>query len=90
MLTSGQIRAARALLSWRQEDLAKHSRVGKATIARIEQTEGMAPGNVSTIVKLQSALEKHGIEFLNDPAGVGVKIRARAKARRKPNFGAGV
>jgi len=35
-LTSGQIRAARAFLRWRAEDLARESAVGVATIRRAE------------------------------------------------------
>ena len=47
MLQAGQIRAARALLAWRQEDLAKAAKIGLATIARIEQREGPAQGHVA-------------------------------------------
>ena len=45
VMQAAQIRAARALLGWRQEDLAKAAKVGLATIARIEQGEGMVQGN---------------------------------------------
>ena len=38
-LTSGQIRAARAFLRWRAEDLARASAVGVATIRRAELEE---------------------------------------------------
>jgi len=75
MLQSTQIRAARALLSWRQEDLAKASKIGLATIARIEQGNGIVQGNFSTIMKIQQALEREGISFIDDPAGgVGVRL----------------
>ncbi|MFZ2080389.1 MAG: helix-turn-helix transcriptional regulator [Xanthobacteraceae bacterium] len=37
MLEPAQIRAARGLLGWRQEDLSKASGVGTATIQRIEK-----------------------------------------------------
>ena len=76
MLQAGQIRAARALLGWRQEDLAKAAKVGLATLARIEQREGQVQGNVSTIVRIQEALEKVGIRFLEDEgAGYGVRLK---------------
>jgi transcriptional regulator with XRE-family HTH domain len=76
MLQAAQIRAARALLGWRQEDLAKAAKVGLATIARIEQGEGMVQGNFSTITKIQQALEREGIKFIAESeGGVGVQLR---------------
>jgi transcriptional regulator with XRE-family HTH domain len=79
MLQAAQIRAARALLGWRQEDLAKAAKVGLATIARIEQGEGMVQGNFATIMKIQAALEQQGITFTMDPAegGFGVHLGKR-------------
>ena len=67
-MQAAQIRAARALLGWRQEDLAKAAKVGLATIARIEQGEGMVQGNFSTITRIQQALEREGISFIAEPA----------------------
>ena len=82
MLQAAQIRAARALLGWRQEDLAKASKVGLATIARIEQGEGMVQGNFSTIMKIQHALENEGISFFADPeGGIGVKLEKKSQPR---------
>jgi transcriptional regulator with XRE-family HTH domain len=74
MLQSSQIRAARALLGWRQEDLAKASKVGLATVARIEQGKGVVQGNFSTIMKIQQTLERAGITFIADPGG-GIGVR---------------
>jgi transcriptional regulator with XRE-family HTH domain len=85
MLQAGQIRAARALLGWRQEDLAKAAKVGLATLARIEQREGQAQGNVSTIVRIQEALEKVGIRFLEDEGeGYGVRLKRPEADRKRP------
>jgi len=39
-LTSAQIRAARALLRWSAEDLARESTLGVTTIRRAELAEG--------------------------------------------------
>ena len=61
MLEPAQIRAARALLGWRQEDLAKASNVGTATIQRIEKSEGPITGYVSTVMRIQTALEHAGV-----------------------------
>ena len=75
MLQSAQLRAARALLGWRQEDLAKASGIGLATVARIEQGKGVVQGNFSTIVKIQQALERAGIRFIGEAAGgIGVRL----------------
>jgi transcriptional regulator with XRE-family HTH domain len=75
MLHSAQIRAARALINWRQDDLAKAAKIGLATIQRIEQREGPVMGNVSTVMRIQAALEGAGVEFI--PAGTqnGVGVR---------------
>ena len=79
MLQASQIRAARALLGWRQGDLAKAAKVGLATIARIEQGEGMVQGNFSTIMKIQQALESEGISFTADrQGGIGVRLEKGA------------
>jgi transcriptional regulator with XRE-family HTH domain len=83
MLESGQIRAARALLGWRQQDLSKASGVGTATIRRIEKSEGAPAGYVSTIVRIQAALEQAGIRFIDDDetGGFGVRMAKRKRKR---------
>ena len=48
MLEPAQVRAARALLGWRQEDLSKASGVGTATIQRVEKSDSPIAGYVST------------------------------------------
>jgi len=75
MLHAAQIRAARALLGWRQEQLAKASGVGAATIQRIERSVGPVGGYVSTLTRIQSAFEQAGIVFLDDDAGGGIGVR---------------
>jgi transcriptional regulator with XRE-family HTH domain len=85
MLSAQQIRAARALLDWRQEDLAQASGVGAATIYRIERGSGPVMGNVSTVLGIQQALEQAGVRFLDedDTGGVGVRL-TKAKTHPKP------
>ena len=75
MLQSAQIRAARALLAWKQDDLAKAAKVGIATIRRIEGQEGPMMGYVSTLMRIQSAFENAGIRFLDNDAGGGIGVR---------------
>ena len=82
MLQASQLRAARALLGWRQEDLAKASKSALATIARIEQSEGPVQGRFSTIMRIQDALQHAGIRFLDDDGeGFGVRLKKRQHRR---------
>jgi transcriptional regulator with XRE-family HTH domain len=82
MLESAQIRAARALLGWRQQDLSKASGVGTATIRRIEKSERALTGYVSTMVRIQEAFEQAGIQFIDDDETGGFGVRT-AKRKRK-------
>lgn len=67
MITSDQIRAARALLRWSSADLAERSGIGSATIKRMESMSGIPSGHVRTLLALKSALEAAGVEFLGTP-----------------------
>jgi transcriptional regulator with XRE-family HTH domain len=76
MRYSSQIRAARALLGWSQDKLARAAGVGLATLQRIEQNEGVVKGNFSTILKIQKVLEQAGIHFIDDESGqIGVCVK---------------
>jgi ribosome-binding protein aMBF1 (putative translation factor) len=76
MRYSAQIRGARALLGWSQEQLANKAGIGWATLRRIEQKEGIIKGNFSTILKIQRAFEQAGIHFIdNNSEEVGVLLR---------------
>ena len=83
MLEPAQIRAARALLGWRQDDLSKASGVGTATIRRIENSGSTMTGYVSTVMRIQAAFEKTGILFIadDDIAGVGVRLARKKRGR---------
>ena len=67
MITSSQLRAARALLKITAVDLASISEIGISTIKRFELSEGVPSGNIKTIDSLKKALEKAGIEFIGSP-----------------------
>jgi transcriptional regulator with XRE-family HTH domain len=72
--TSSQLRAARGMLNWSREDLARASGVTARTIARLEM--GEVEPSISTLGKIQVALEAAGITFIpanND--GEGVRFR---------------
>jgi transcriptional regulator with XRE-family HTH domain len=83
MIESAQIRAARALLGWRQEDLSKASGVGTATIQRIEKSHRPITGYISTLVRIQAALEKAGIQFIEDDDIGGFGLRLTKRRRRQ-------
>jgi transcriptional regulator with XRE-family HTH domain len=75
MRFSSQIRAARALLGWSQDTLARAAGIGLATLQRIEQSEGIVKGNFGTVLKIQQTLEQAGICFTDDEAGeIGVRL----------------
>jgi transcriptional regulator with XRE-family HTH domain len=79
MLHAAHLRAARALLGWRQEDLAHKAQVGLATLQRIESVDGPVTGNAKTIWKLQATLERAGIRFISGGPGepvIGVSRQA--------------
>ena len=83
MLRAAQIRAARALLGWGQEQLSKNAGVGTATIRRIE-TSDEVKGNVSTLTRIESAFMDAGVIFLDedDSAGIGVRLAKRKRRDR--------
>jgi len=77
MISTEQIRAARALLRWTAQNLADMSGVGVATIRRIELMDGVPSGQVRTIEALRGALEDAGVEFVGSPSdrpGVRLKL----------------
>ena len=80
MVTSDQIRAARALIHWNAADLASASGIGSATIKRMEVMEGVPSGNVKTLLALKAALESAGVEFVGTPDDrPGVRLAVNKK-----------
>jgi ribosome-binding protein aMBF1 (putative translation factor) len=82
-LTSAQIRAARALLRWSAEDLARESSLGVTTIRRAELTEAQTSMTVANDLALRRALEAAGVEFIDENGG-GPGVRLRQRQRPKP------
>ena len=83
MLEAAQVRAARALLGWRQEDLSRAAGVGTATIQRIEKSGQPITGYVSTLVRIQAAFEEAGVLFIDDDDMGGFGLRLAKKKRRQ-------
>jgi len=79
-ISSAQLRAARALLRWSAMDLAKTSKVGVATIRRVEVVEGSIPVTSANEAAIRSALEAAGVEFIDENGGgPGVRLRKPEK-----------
>jgi ribosome-binding protein aMBF1 (putative translation factor) len=80
-LSSAQIRAARALLRWSAEDLARETALSVATIRRAELTEDETSMTVANNLAVRRALEAAGVEFIDENGGgPGVRLK---KTKRK-------
>jgi transcriptional regulator with XRE-family HTH domain len=74
LITSGQIRAARALIKWTGAELAIASGVAFSTLMRLETGEGVPGAQAKTLGAIQKAFEDAGIEFIGTPeSGAGVR-----------------
>ena len=72
MITGSQLRAARALLDWTQEQLATESGVTERTIRSLEDNKTRPFER--TADRLREALEAAGVTFLDTASGVGVLL----------------
>jgi len=79
-LTGMHLRAARALLRWRMQDLAGKARVGVPLLKRAELLDGpvnMTEGDRNAILKV---LEMAGVTLIDDPEnGTGATLRRRPR-----------
>jgi predicted transcriptional regulator len=92
MLTSAQLKAARALVGIDQRTLAEQAGVSLPTIQRMEAAgDGYVRGVVESLTKVVEALERAGIELIKDNevssvGGRGVRLREAASTRpREPS-----
>ena len=79
MITSAQLKAARALLSVDQRALAEKAGLSLPTIQRMEAISGVVRGNVESLTKLIAALTAAGVELIGEDAtsqakGRGVRL----------------
>lgn len=78
MITSEQIRAARALLGWSGKDLAVKTGLGFSTLMRLEGLEGIPSVQAKTLDAIEKAFEKAGVEFIGTPeSGAGVRWKPK-------------
>jgi len=79
LLTAGQIRAARGLLNWSQQQLADSTKLSVQTIKRMEGARGPSGSTEANVEAVRRALEGAGIIFLepksNKDGGAGVRLK---------------
>jgi transcriptional regulator with XRE-family HTH domain len=81
-LSSAQIRAARALLHWSAQDLAREAALGLATIRRAENSEQGTSMTAANDLSVRRAFEAAGVEFIDENGGgAGVRLRVRSGPR---------
>jgi transcriptional regulator with XRE-family HTH domain len=81
VITSEQIRAARALTRMTVSQLSEYAGVGVATIKRLEAVDGVPPAQARTLTSLQKAFELAGVEFVGTPAdNPGVRLKTKPSA----------
>jgi transcriptional regulator with XRE-family HTH domain len=84
-ISGAQMRAARALLRWTALDLAKASKVGVATIRRVEVIDGEISATAANQAALRRALEYAGVEFIDENGG-GAGVRLRKPSEKGPKI----
>lgn len=80
MITTAQLKAARALLGIDQRQLAEASGLSLPTIQRMEASIGTIRGNVDSLVKVIDALDSLGVEVIavgavSQGGGRGVRLK---------------
>ena len=78
MITTAQLKAARNLLEWNQQQLAEASGIAISTIKKIESRGGPLRGNADSIWKIEAAIMDAGAVFIDENGGgAGVRLRDR-------------
>ena len=76
-LTSAQIRAARALIRWSAEELARQSSVSTTSIRRAELKPSETKLTRVNDQAIRRTLEAAGVGFIDADGGVGPGVRLR-------------
>lgn len=79
-VSARQVRAARGLLKWSQDELAYRAGVALSAVARFERDRREAATRSNTIEWVVRALEAGGIEFVPAEGGRDECVRLRNTA----------
>jgi transcriptional regulator with XRE-family HTH domain len=83
-LTSAQLRAARALIRWSAEDLARETALSVATVRRAELSDGETSMTAANDLAVRRALEMAGVEFIDENGGgPGVRLRKLPQGKQR-------
>jgi transcriptional regulator with XRE-family HTH domain len=81
VITPSQSRAARGLLEWSQQELARQAQVGIVTVHQLEA--GTSEPRRATLQAIRRAFELAGVEFIDENGGgPGVRLRKRPPKKR--------
>ena len=83
MITGRQVRAARALLNWKQEMLAEKALVALTALKRLESDRDL-PVHDTTRDLVRRSLESAGILFMESDRGRGVMLLNEAPPTMQP------
>jgi transcriptional regulator with XRE-family HTH domain len=86
-MSPAMVRAARELLGWTGERLAREASLSVSTLNRFQYAAndaaiGVSVGNAR---KIRDALEAAGVEFTSNDDGVGVRVRSPHLRRSSSN-----
>jgi len=89
MITSFQMKAARALLGIDQKTLAEMAGLSLPTIQRMEGSVGTVRGVVESLTKVVEALSRAGVELIgehgrSEDGGRGVRLKEPGKRSPAP------
>lgn len=81
MMTSAQLKAARALLGIDQKRLSELSGVSVPTIQRMEASGGTVRGVIESLTRVIEALDRAGVELIGEGAaspsgGRGLRLKS--------------
>ena len=82
MITPAQCRAARGLIGWSQQDLAREARIGIVTVHQLEA--GASEPRRATQDVIRRAFEAAGVEFIDENGGgPGVRLRKQSQGKQR-------
>jgi DNA-binding transcriptional regulator YiaG len=73
MISPLQCKLGRTALGWTTHALAREAQVSANTVSKFEA--GKVKPNPSTVQVIKLALERHGVIFIDNGVGEGVKLR---------------